>query len=71
MHGLLRPLLLRAKPWQRAALGVGLIAVGLATGATILPVLGGVLVIGTAYGAVRGRRSESLEHNNGFRQIEQ
>jgi hypothetical protein len=64
MHGLLRPLLLHAKPWQRAALGVGLIAVGLATGAIILPVLGALLVIGTASGVVRTRRSASLERGD-------
>jgi hypothetical protein len=64
MHGLLRPLLLHAKRWQRAVLGVGLIAVGLATGAIVLPVLGAVLVIGTVSGVVRLRRSASLERSD-------
>jgi len=48
MHGLARPLLLYAKPWQRIFLGFGLIALGLTTGAFVLPVFGGVLVVGTA-----------------------
>jgi len=56
MHGLLRPLLLHAKPWQRVVLGVLLIAVGWFTRAIVLAVIGGVLVFGTVYGGVRRQR---------------
>jgi uncharacterized protein (DUF2062 family) len=57
MHGLLRHLLLHTKPWQRAVLGVVLIAVGWFAGAIMLPVIGGVLVFGTVYGAVRSQQA--------------
>jgi hypothetical protein len=61
MHGLLRPLLLHTKPWQRAVLGVLLIAVGWFTGAIMPPVIGGVLVLGTVYGAVRSQQARRLK----------
>ncbi|MHB1510177.1 MAG: hypothetical protein ACYCST_11750 [Acidimicrobiales bacterium] len=61
MHGPPRQLLLYAKPWQRVVLGVALLAIGLVTGATILPALGAFLVVVTVFGEVRRRRPSSPE----------
>jgi hypothetical protein len=43
------------KPWQRAVLGALALAAGVALGVLVLAVLGGVVLVGTAYGGLRAR----------------
>jgi hypothetical protein len=51
-------LFLSAKPWQRALVGAAPLGVGLATGAIVITVLGGVVAVTTVYFAGRSLLSK-------------
>ncbi len=52
----IRQVLYFARPWQKVLLGGGLVAAGVALGAVLLMVLGGVVIVATLYAWVRVRR---------------
>jgi hypothetical protein len=67
MHGgagmQLRQAVLYARPWQRALLGLGLLAAGLGLGTVLLTVLGGVLIVASGFAWLRALRPRA--HSEG------